>query len=694
MGIGLMNKMRIGGTILFYILVCSPLFAQNITLIDSLRKTLDKQTPAKQFDVLCTIGFEYRISLQDSTFLYCNRAFDLGKKIKIKTGLAKPLNFIGLAYTNKGDYKKALDYYYQSIEVSSEQNDSLQLAHAYNNLGRAFYDLGDLARAYENFNLSRTLFETIHDNPGLAYVYRSLANVYRSQGNDSEALEMSSRALELRKQIGDKRTLASAYMELGLLYQGIKDYTTSLQKLKQADSVSGQVKDKLTKAEIKLGIAENLFELHQPDSAFQIALQVLQLIKNGKNYKLFLRSSMLSARYYILKNNQDKAISILSEIQSDTSGFGLASYQRDAAFRLLSIYKKRNDKVNIEKFTNRYEFLDQKLENTDLKREVDQLKFKVELEKKERENKVLKITQEQNTILISKQRTQNLLLLLIAMFIGLLAFLSWLYSRKKKRDNFKLELQNKEILRQDKEITLQLENLSAANDELSTLNHEKNILMSIVAHDLKSPINRIFALARILEMEGNLNENQLNYLRLIKDTTNSGNSLITDLLDVTSLEENQFEPTLSLVNIQELIQSKIDVLSISAEAKKIQIVVENEVNIPITTDTDYISRIVDNLVSNALKFSASGTQVLVKLFLSDSFLVISVKDQGPGFSEGDKKNLYLKFKKLTARPTAGESSNGLGLAIVKILVDRLKGEINLITEPGKGSEFIVKLMVQ
>jgi tetratricopeptide (TPR) repeat protein len=104
---------------------------------------------------------------------------------------------------------------------------------------------------------------------------------------------MSSRALELRKQIGDKRTLASAYMELGLLYQSMRDFSTSLQKLKQADSVAHMVNDKLTKAEIKLGIAENLFELHQYDSAFQIASRMLSMINNGKNYKLFLRSSML-----------------------------------------------------------------------------------------------------------------------------------------------------------------------------------------------------------------------------------------------------------------------------------------------------------------------------------------------------------------------------------------------------------------
>jgi K+-sensing histidine kinase KdpD len=185
----------------------------------------------------------------------------------------------------------------------------------------------------------------------------------------------------------------------------------------------------------------------------------------------------------------------------------------------------------------------------------------------------------------------------------------------------------------------------------------------------------------------------LNYIRLIKDTTRAGTDLITDLLDVTSLEEKQFEPTLSPVNIQELLQSKMDTLTITALAKNIQLEVKNEVESIISTDSAYLNRILDNLISNALKFSTSGTRVLVKVSLQNSLLALSIKDEGPGFSVADKKSMYQKFKKLTARPTASESSNGLGLAIVKILVDRLKGEINLITEPSKGSEFIVKLPV-
>ena len=111
----------------------------------------------------------------------------------------------------------------------------------------------------------------------------------------------------------------------------------------------------------------------------------------------------------------------------------------------------------------------------------------------------------------------------------------------------------------------------------------------------------------------------------------------------------------------------------------------------VNLDLNYLSRIVDNLLSNAIKFSKPNSVVQISAGKEDNNFWISVKDEGPGFSEKDRNQLFQRFKKLSARPTAGETSNGLGLAIVKTLVDRLNGTIDLVSEPDKGSEFIVKL---
>ena len=119
--------------------------------------------------------------------------------------------------------------------------------------------------------------------------------------------------------------------------------------------------------------------------------------------------------------------------------------------------------------------------------------------------------------------------------------------------------------------------------------------------------------------------------------------------------------------------------------------VTNTLSSSFKSDPDYLNRILDNLISNAIKFSPKKSLITISGLMEGNDAIIKVADRGPGFSKADKGFLFQKFKKLSARPTGGESSNGLGLAIVKTLVDRLNGEIELISEQGHGATFVVKI---
>jgi signal transduction histidine kinase len=217
--------------------------------------------------------------------------------------------------------------------------------------------------------------------------------------------------------------------------------------------------------------------------------------------------------------------------------------------------------------------------------------------------------------------------------------------------------------------------------------------MSIVVHDLKAPLNRIKGLSELIEMENNLNEHHRKYLAHIKDSTRSGLDLITDLLDVNSLEVNR-EVKPSSFDLNAFLEDRVNIFSHQAIAKQSDVHISGNVGSEITTDSDYFSRIIDNLLSNAIKFSPKGSIIGINIGESDGHFFVTIKDQGPGFSDTDKKYLFQKFRKLSARPTAGESSNGLGLAIVKILVDRLGGEISLKSDSSNGSEFTVKFPIR
>jgi signal transduction histidine kinase len=99
----------------------------------------------------------------------------------------------------------------------------------------------------------------------------------------------------------------------------------------------------------------------------------------------------------------------------------------------------------------------------------------------------------------------------------------------------------------------------------------------------------------------------------------------------------------------------------------------------------------DNLVSNAVKYSPRGKNIYARVYYADGRVRAEVKDEGPGISAEDQKRLFGKFARLSARPTAGEHSTGLGLAIVKRLVESMHGEVWCESHPGSGAAFIVEL---
>lgn len=665
--------------------------AQNRSRIDSLRKLVPATKGEQKFNILNDLGFEYRLFSPDSTIYYGNQAYALGKQLNIKRGLSKPLSFIGLANAYQGDYKTAFQFHQDAIRVAEEQNDTIQLGYCYNNLGRLFFEQGDLTRAYNNFIKCHDIFENTNEDVGKAYVARSLSNLYKSQGDYAKALKMSQYACNLREKLGEPRSLISALTELGRVYGEMKQKDSANSCFKRADSLAFQIQDYISLAELKMGWAEFMSTNGDIHAADTLAHNAYWMVINASNYRLLPRVNLLMGQVHYKLQQYDKAMVYLKAMLALTNEANL-DLQRDAHFYLSQIYEKMGNDAKATLHINRYLILKESLQSVELARKIEKLQFQLEIEKKESENEILKANSARNKAIIAQQRLENVILIAVVTFVSALFFIQFRNSRRKREINEKLERQYAEIQKQQREIANQNESLEKRNHELSELNHEKDTLMNIVAHDLKSPLNRIQGLAELVTAEESLNNEQIRYLELIKDSTRAGLDLIVDLLDVNSLEVNR-EPHFSNFNLSSFLHERVESFGHYAAVKEIEIkLIEHHLE-EISLDRAYLARIMDNLISNAIKFSPRNSLVIISAEKSNGNYVIEVKDHGPGFSPSDKRYLYQKFKKLSARPTAGETSNGLGLAIVKILVDRLAGTIELTSTPGLGSEFTITFPV-
>jgi signal transduction histidine kinase len=667
--------------------------AQNLQLIDSLRSSLSHSEAQERFELLNNIAWEHRFADPDSTVWYSQKAYELGLKLNLKKGLARSVNITGIAYNYQGERLKAFEYYSRALELSRSQNDSLQIAHTNNNLGRLFYEQGILSRAYDYFVTARALFTAINDSSGLAYTYQSLANLYKSQRDYRKAEGAFLDAYKIRLALGNPRDIMASLVYTGRVYLESNRPEQAIHYFKLADSTGHVINDEINLAEIKTYLAESLLAVGRLMEAEEMCENGLQVILRRNNIRMMPQAYHTMGQIQFQKNEVAKAKRYFMLSLDIATRIKDLSAKMDAHYFLWKVSEKMNNASESVENHNQYLILKDSIKDLDLTRQVERKQFEIDIQRKEQENELLKVNEARNEAIIQQQKLQNIILIVIVAFVSILGFLQWIYGKRRRESNEKLIRQNAEIQTQREEIVNQNEKLSRRNQQLSDLNHEKDTLMSIVAHDLKSPLNRIDGILYLLEMNGKLPSDQQNYLNMIKDATRSGLDLITDLLDVHMLEEN-VEPKYSSFDISEFLVQKIEAFQQRAQTKNIHLNITRVENEEVFTDRDYLDRIFDNLLSNAIKFSPKNSIVDISADRTSYEFWISVKDRGPGFSIQDKGLLFQKFRKLSARPTAGETSNGLGLAIVKILADRLKGKIELVSEPGKGSQFTVRFPQQ
>lgn len=257
---------------------------------------------------------------------------------------------------------------------------------------------------------------------------------------------------------------------------------------------------------------------------------------------------------------------------------------------------------------------------------------------------------------------------------------------------FKLQKMHHTIMQQKSEIAKQIEQHARDEARVKDLMEKNNNLIRIVSHDLKSPINRIFALTQLIQEDSqNLSDNQKEYIGKTHQTIADMNSMIRNLLDTRWLDDTSLDLRTEKINLSLALNTLIKSFQPLANRKKIQIQSSIIPNVVIYEDRHFLFRILENLMSNAIKFSSENKNIHLSLEESEAGIQLSIRDEGPGLSEEDQQKLYQKYAQLTPRPTGGESTTGLGLAIVKSLADKMDINIVCKSKIGEGTTFTLNI---
>ncbi|NYB52315.1 MAG: HAMP domain-containing histidine kinase [Methanobacteriaceae archaeon] len=252
-----------------------------------------------------------------------------------------------------------------------------------------------------------------------------------------------------------------------------------------------------------------------------------------------------------------------------------------------------------------------------------------------------------------------------------------------------------EIGRLNNELTNAQRQLTKKNIQLAKLNQEKNQFLGMAAHDLRNPLSVIMMYSEFIidEAGDDLSEEHQEFLQVIYSSSEFMLNLINELLDVSKIESGKLELELEPTNIIEFIKDNLSMNQVLAHKKDIIIDFSHDegINDMVMIDRARISQVLNNLVSNAIKFSSNGQKVKVNLSESEGELRVTVTDHGQGIPEDELHKLFKPFSKTRVKGTAGEKSTGLGLSISKRIITEHGGEIGVESKYGKGSKFFFTL---
>jgi signal transduction histidine kinase len=213
--------------------------------------------------------------------------------------------------------------------------------------------------------------------------------------------------------------------------------------------------------------------------------------------------------------------------------------------------------------------------------------------------------------------------------------------------------------------------------------------ISVLAHELKAPINAIEGYLKILEPDEPAERRQMLDRCLIR--LEGMRKLIFDLLDLTRIESGQKERSLVEIDVRTPARSAVDLFSAEASERDIAVILEAPAKVEMVADPSELEIIFNNLISNAIKYNRPGGAVTVTLGQGNGAVMITVADNGIGMTPEESAKLFTEFVRIKNEDTVKILGSGLGLSTVRKLAQLYGGDVSVQSTRGVGSTFTVKL---
>lgn len=581
-------------------------------------------------------------------------------------------NQLGLYYQQNFSFLKAIEYHKNYLDVAETSNDRLQEVKALNTLGNDYIQIYALNESSEYYFKALSLlnqFEEINDphvQSVKAVTLNGLGNIYLRSDQPDEALNYLKASLKIDIQnnnidgqannlanIGSSFEQKMQYDSASLYYNKALDYSI------KANSVSGistcfeqignlyMIEGDYLNASVYLESAYNTLhhtsdKLNWLNCCFSVA-NLKIIMGYYKEAKSYLEEGLKVANKLNLPDYLERAHGLLSELQKQEGNTTAALEEQ----YLSDIY---GNAFQNEKNNNRIMW------------------HRINYEKEMNNQEIIHLTEQHRIIEKRKQTTINTILFIITILVGMMIII----------------IQNYNLRMRKKEATLQLEKL-------------KSSFYINISHEFKTPVNIIMGLVERLKkhFDNESSYNDLIDLDILSRQSENLYLLIDEIASIATVQENEKPPKTVNDNVVAYLQYLYECFSPLIEIKKIDYLFHSNVSdLRIDYIPEYLRIIMNNLLSNAIKHCSEKDTISVKVNYDNinKYYTVEVSDTGESISEKDMPYIFNMFYRGTNDRTF-KNGSGIGLSFTKKLVERLNGRIEVKSDPGKETIFIVTLPI-
>ncbi|VXC27234.1 ATP-binding protein [Maribacter litoralis] len=586
-----------------------------ILLKEGLDLSLKSNYRAGESRALSTYGYYYfEKGEKDKALDHNLKALNIAEKYNLGAEKLKALNNMGLDYTIQGEDALALTQFLEALEVADKIGDIGMSININVSIGTLYGKNGDYQTAATFLDIARDLSLESEDNKALPYTFLNMASQYADMGNYERANELIDKSIVFFEKKNIKDWLSHSYEQKGSIALRQKQYERALKYLLKAEELCDKLNFTYGYALVYLALSKCYLGLDNIDKAEYYGLKSLEFGEDLNVENVIKESNSILAQTYHRKGDNTLA------------------YNYQTAY--LELYKIGAD----EKFKKGLGILRSKMEFENQKKQLIVEKNK-------------EITKQKKYIYIT-----------IGALVLLLIFLISVYRTNKLQKKYTQELQEKQ------EILLQHET------ELSEANKTKDKLFSIIAHDLRGPINSFYGLLE-LSLTEQMTKEQYNVL-IPKALNNiQGISvMLNNLLEWAKAQMNGIVVEPRELEINSVLENTIKVLTPLASKKDIKIV--NEVpDTKCFSDQNHLTIILRNLISNAIKFTHVNGTINISATRKDDFLEVAVSDNGIGMSTKKVEQLFKNAHVDSTFGTNNEKGTGLGLFLCKEMAESNGGKL-------------------